>query len=145
MELKIWTPLFNLEKDMRAMFDRLQQSMGEGERFDFRPTTDMVRDNGTLTVTTELPGVDPVKDIEIAIEGDVLVIKGAKTAERELTEKDTYLHERHFGSFERRLPLPDGVDPDKIEAAYDKGVLTVRIPMPDTGVAKTHRIPVKTG
>jgi HSP20 family protein len=42
--------------------------------------------------------------------------------------KDYYLHERHFGSFERHFALPEGVDTDKIEASFKNGVLTVRLP-----------------
>jgi HSP20 family protein len=145
MELKVWTPFFNMEKDVRSMFEKVHKAFGESTLFEFRPTTDMVRENGTLVVTTELPGIDPDKDVEITIEGDVLLIKGSKTAEEEVTEKDRYMHERHFGSFERRLLLPDGVDSELIVATYDKGILTVRVPMPEETEQKAVKIPIKTG
>ncbi|HKY46787.1 MAG TPA: Hsp20/alpha crystallin family protein [Acidimicrobiia bacterium] len=145
MELKVWTPFFNMEKDMRTMFDKVQKAFGETTFFEFRPTTDMVRENGTLVVTTELPGIDPDKDVEITIEGDVLLIKGSKTAEKEVTDKDRYMHERHFGNFERRLLLPDGVESEMIVATYDKGVLTVKVPMPAETEEKPVKIPIKAG
>ena len=145
MELKVWTPFFNMEKDMRTMFEKVQKAFGESTLFEFGPTTDVVRENGTLVVTTELPGIDPIKDVEITIEGDVLLIKGSKTAEEEVTEKDRYTHERHFGSFERRLLLPDGVDSESIVATYDKGVLTVRVPMPAETEQRAVKIPIKAG
>ena len=95
------------------MFERFPKIMGEST-FEFRPTTDVVRENGALVVTAELPGIDPDKDVQITLEGDVLTIKGEKTAEKEVQDKDRYMHERHYGSFERRLPLPDGVHPEAI-------------------------------
>lgn len=144
MELKVWTPFFDLEKEMRSMFERFPRIMGESP-FDFRPTTDVVRENGGLVVTAELPGIDPEKDVQIMLEGDVLIIKGEKTTEKEVKEKDRYMHERHFGSFERRLPLPDGVDHDSISASYDKGVLTVRVPLPAKSAEAVHAIPIKVG
>jgi HSP20 family protein len=144
MELKVWTPLLDLEKELRSLFERLPHPLGS--EFDFRPTTDVVRDNGTLVVTTEVPGIDPDRDIEITLDEDMLVIKGEKTAEKEVSEKETYLLERHFGSFERRVPLPDGVDPDAITASYDKGILTVRIPIPPEVAESIPRaIPIKVG
>lgn len=144
MELKVWTPLLDLEKEVRSLFERFPRSLGA--ELDFRPTTDVVQEDGTLVVTTEVPGIDPEKDIEITLDDDMLVIKGHKSAEKEVSEENSYLLERHFGSFERRLPLPDGVDPDAISASYDKGVLTVRVPIPPEAVESTPRaIPIKVG
>jgi len=145
MELKMWTPFFNMEKEMRSVFEPFQRAFGEAMPFEFRPTTDVVRENGTLKVTAELPGIDPEKDVEITIEGDVLLIKGTKMATEEVTEKDRYMRERHFGSFERRIPLPDGVDPDAIKATYDKGILTVRVPMPLEADRVVRKIPISVG
>lgn len=145
MELKIWTPFFNMEKEMRSVFEPFQRAFGEAMPFEFRPTTDVVKENGTLKVTAELPGIDPEKDVEITIEGDVLLIKGKKMATEEVTEKDRYIRERHFGSFERRIPLPDGVDPEEIEATYDKGVLTVLVPMPLEADKMVRKVPISVG
>lgn len=145
MDLKIWSPFFDLEKDIRSMWDRFPSMLGEAREWAFRPTTDMTREDGNLVVTAELPGIDPDEDIEITIENDVLVIKGEKSEEKEIGEEDRYLRERHYGSFERRLPLPEGVDPESIEATYDKGVLTVTVPMPEVSVEKKRSIPITTG
>jgi HSP20 family protein len=102
----------------------------------------MYRENGDLVVTAELPGIDPEKDLKITVEADVLVIHGEKTVEKEVTEKDRYLKERSFGHFERRIPLPEGVDPDKLSARYDKGVLTVKVPLPTKVEPVKKQIPV---
>jgi len=141
MELKLWSPFFSLEKDMQSLMDRFlgEQKLG---KFDWRPTTDMYRENGTLMIKAELPGLDPTKDIEIAVEDDLLTIRGQKSADQEVTEKDRFMKERMFGTFERRIPLPDGVKADDIAAAYDKGVLTVKVPVPAKEAPVAKRIPV---
>ena len=68
------------------------------------------------------------KNIEVKVVNGDLTIKGEKQEEKEEKKKDYYLQERHFGSFERRFQLPEGVDADKIEASFKKGVLTVTLP-----------------
>jgi HSP20 family protein len=68
------------------------------------------------------------KNIEVKVVNGNLTIKGEKQEEKEEKKKDYYLQERHFGSFERRFQLPEGVDADKIEASFKKGVLTVTLP-----------------
>lgn len=142
MELKVWSPFYEIEKEFRSMRDRFPSFFGELTTFDFRPITDMRREEGNLIVTAELPGIDPQKDVEITVEEGMLVITGEKTEEKEVHEEDRYLCERHFGSFERRLPLPDGVDPETISASYDKGILTVTVPIPELTVEERRSIPI---
>lgn len=142
MELKTWSPLLDLEREMRSMLGRYWPAeAGEGP---VRLTTDMHREGDKLVVTVEMPGVDPDKDVEVSLEGDTLIIKGEKSGEREVREEDRFLKERRYGRFERTLVLPDGVDPDSIAANYDKGVLTVEVPIPDVRT-ETRSIPVKAG
>lgn len=145
VELKVWRPLFDIEREIRSIFDRPSWMMSEAPMFPFRPRTDLVHDDGHLEVTAELPGIDPEKDVTITVEGDVLVIKGEKTEDKDFEEPDRFLHERRYGSFERRIPLPDGVDPGAIEATYDKGILKVVVPLPEEKTAEPRPIPVKTG
>lgn len=78
-------------------------------------------------VTSEVPGIDP-KDIDISVEGDTLTISGSRMPE-ELKEGDTYhRQERGHGRFARTVKLPFRVEPGKVEAKYDKGILTVTLP-----------------
>ena len=142
VELKVWRPLFDIEREIRSVFERPAWMM-EAPTFPMRPRTDLVREDGHLQVTAELPGIDPEKDVTITVEGDMLVIKGEKSEETTIEEKDRYLHERRFGSFERRIPLPDGVDPDAIAATYEKGVLKVVVPLPEEKVHEPRAIPIK--
>ena len=73
-----------------------------------------------------MPGLDE-KDIEVKLANGGLTIKGEKAEEKEEKKRDYYLHERRFGSFERSFRVPQGVDQDKIEASFRKGVLTVML------------------
>ncbi|MEX0698907.1 MAG: Hsp20/alpha crystallin family protein [Acidimicrobiia bacterium] len=141
MELKVWTPFFDVDKEWR-LFD-FPRFIGEGHEFAFRPSIDIARHDGELIVIVELPGIDPEKDVEISIDDDVLSIKGEKSAETEFSEDNRYIHERGYGRFQRRIPLPVGVDPDKVAAVYDKGVLTVRVSLPEEKTTEAHHIPIE--
>lgn len=143
MELKTWSPLLDLEREMRSMFDRYWPAEA-GER-SVRLSTDMHREGDKLLITVELPGIDPEKDLEVSVEGDVLTITGQKTGEREVKEEDRYLHERRYGRFERAVMLPDGVDPDAVKASYDQGILTIEIPIPEVQASATRTIPIRAG
>lgn len=136
MELKLWSPFSDLEREWRFDFPRV---FGEG----FRPTIDVVKGEGELVVTAELPGIDP-NDVEVALDGNYLTIKGEKSEEREVSEDDRYMHERGYGKFQRRIPLPEGVSADKIVANYDKGILTVKVTLPEEKTIAPRTIPVET-
>ncbi|HEX6146980.1 MAG TPA: Hsp20/alpha crystallin family protein [Acidimicrobiia bacterium] len=140
MELKVWSPFFDLDKEWRLFdFPRIAREM---TGFPFRPSIDLVRKEGELTITVELPGIDP-DDVEVSLEDDILTIRGEKTDERETKEDDRYIHERSYGKFQRRIPLPDGVTADKVSADYDKGVLTVIVTLPEEETHEPRHIPVE--
>jgi HSP20 family protein len=67
------------------------------------------------------------KNIEVKIANGRLTIKGEKQEEKEEERQDYYVRERSFGSFERTFPVPDGVELDKVDASFKKGVLTVTL------------------
>jgi HSP20 family protein len=93
----------------------------------FQPRVDMVDEGEALRITAELPGLDK-QDLELIVEDGFLVLRGDKRVDAGKEEKGCYRLERAFGSFQRVLPLPDGVDLDRAEARFDKGVLTLRLP-----------------
>ena len=73
----------------------------------------------------------------------MLTIRGEKKEEKEEKKRDYYLSERRYGSFERRFQLPDGVDSDKIEAAFKKGLLTVTLPKTAAAQAAEKKIAIR--
>jgi HSP20 family protein len=83
------------------------------------------------------------KNIEVKVANGGLTIKGEKKVEKEERKKDYYLSERRFGSFERYFRLPEGVDADKIEASFKKGVLTVTLPKRPEGRKPEKKVEVK--
>ncbi len=101
---------------------RLSDVMG-----DWDPQVDMYEQGEELVVKVELPGVAR-EDIDVEIENGDLVIKGERHSEHEVKEEHAYRMERSFGSFYRRLPLPEGVKEEDISATYTDGVLEIRTP-----------------
>jgi HSP20 family protein len=130
-ELMEWRPFREISRLRREM-DRLWDDyFGSGRRglqpLEFAPAVDIKETDTEIVVTAEVPGMD-AKDINISVTGEVLTIKGEKKSEREEKEENFHLIERSHGSFSRSLVLPAAVNLDKIEAKYDKGVLTVTCP-----------------
>jgi HSP20 family protein len=106
------------------------------------PAVDVVESEKAYEITAELPGMDE-KAIEVKVTDGYLTIKGEKQEEKEEKKKDYYLHERHFGSFERSFDVPESVDLSKIEATFKKGVLTVTLPKKAEAQKPTKKIEVK--
>ena len=121
-----WSPLRPFAGDWRAL----------------APALDLTETDKEVLVRAELPGLDE-KDFEVTLAGDVLTIKGEKKAEHEEKNGDAHYIERRFGSFSRSLRLPFEAKDEKVEAKYDKGVLTVRIPKPPEVQSAVRRIEVK--
>jgi HSP20 family protein len=82
-------------------------------------------------------------NIEVNLVDDVLTIKGEKKNEKEEKNKDYYVSERHFGSFQRAFTVPPGVDVNKIEANFKNGVLTVTLPKSALAQKSEKKIEIK--
>jgi HSP20 family protein len=93
------------------------------------PTVDVYEQDNSLVVKAELPGVKK-EDIDVELEQGDLVIRGQRRSEQEVRDENYYRSERSFGSFYRRLPLPEGVKPNQINASFNDGVLEIHIPKP---------------
>jgi HSP20 family protein len=103
------------------------------------PPTDVSEDQNSIQISMELAGVDP-DNVRISLENNVLTVRGEK--QQEDVEDDDRVHriERIYGIFQRTFVLPNTVDPERIEARYENGVLTVRIPKSER--ARPREIPV---
>jgi HSP20 family protein len=107
------------------------------------PAIDIAEDAAGYHLTAELPGMAE-SDIEIVVKDDMLLLKGEKKQESEQKEKNYTLSERSYGQFQRSFWLPDGVDKEKIEAHFAKGVLTVTLPKLPAAASPTRKIEVKS-
>ena len=116
---------------------------GRGVRFGaMMPTMDVTEDEDRFHIAVELPGMDE-KDVEVVLSDNVLTIKGEKRVETEETEKPYAYMERSYGSFRRSIPLDVEVVTDKIEATFDKGVLTIDLPKTAEAKKAYKKIPIR--
>ena len=127
------SPLFDIEPFRRGN--------GNGG-FAAMPAVDVSETDKGYEITAELPGMDE-KNVEVKLANGVLTIKGEKHDEKEEKDKDYYMRERSFGSFERSFAVPEGVDSEKIEASFKKGVLSVTLPKSPEAQKTEKKITVK--
>lgn len=114
--------------EFNRLFDTLFQPVNSSQRW--APAMDLVEADDHFVLKADLPGLAD-DDVNIEVQDGTLTISGERKSESEKREKGWYRVERSFGRFSRSLSLPEGVDADKIEASFDKGVLEVRIPKPE--------------
>ncbi len=112
-----------------------------GEPGQWMPAIDLSESGAEIHVRAELPGIDP-KDVDVSVSEDRLVISGEKKSATEKTADGWKHRESHYGSFSRAIPLPEAVDPAKVTARYDKGVLTVELKKSPTSTSR--KVPVLT-
>jgi HSP20 family protein len=106
------------------------------------PPVDLVEAEDHFVLKADLPGLSE-SDVSIEVQDGTLTISGERSSEHESHERGWYRIERSFGSFNRSLTLPDGVDADAISAEFDRGVLEVRIPKPEE--RKPRRVEIQAG
>src|SRR5690606_7054924 len=109
----------------------------------FSPRVDVSEDDSELRVRAELPGLTE-KDIEVFATDDSLVIRGEKKAESKSEKEGVLLREISYGSFERRIPILAEIEPDKIDARFERGVLSIRLPKSQRAKESRKKIAVKT-
>lgn len=151
-----WSPFESLRREVDRLFDgfhplnwRFPSRVFGSEapnlarlEWEVAPAIDLAEKDDSYEITAELPGIDE-KNVEIKLSNHTLTIKGEKSEEKEEKRKDYYLSERRYGSFQRSFQLPDGVDADKIEAKFAKGVLTVNLPKTVEAKKAEKKITVK--
>jgi len=138
------SPFMSLQREIDRLFDDFTRGFptlsGNGANA-LVPSMDVTETDKEIEITAELPGLEE-KDVQVNVADNLLTIRGEKRAEREQKDKNYRLVERSYGSFERTLELPDGVNADAIKANISKGVLKVSIPKPAPAQAK--KIDVKS-
>jgi len=88
------------------------------------------REDGTLVIHADLPGIDPGKDVELTVSHGMLHIEAERREEEKAEDKGYVRRELRYGSLSRSLPLPEGVTEADITASYKAGVLEIRVPQP---------------
>ena len=128
-----WDPfgeMLRMQRDMDSIFSR----MGMAEVRDrsvstvaWMPKIDVEQQGDDIVVHAELPGVKP-EDVDVEVTDGVLTIKGERKAEEKREGEGWLVRESSYGSFERSMVLPEGVDPASISADYKDGVLLLHVP-----------------
>jgi HSP20 family protein len=137
--------LYRLERRMGRAFNEpfgfFDWSVPEGTvAAAWMPLVDIFEEADFIRLVAELPGVKP-ENVNISVENNVLTIKGTKEQAVEEKAEKVHRYERTYGAFERTFTLPATVDPNKIKATYEHGLLTVLLPKVET--AKPHLIKVE--
>jgi HSP20 family protein len=139
-----WDPfrdLVTVQDEINRLFGRTYGTReGNGGLAGWAPAIDIHETGESFVIDAELPGIDP-DAVDINVEGDTLTLRGERSSMEE-SEGDTYHRvERRFGAFARSVVLPTTADTERIEATFDKGVLTITVPKAER--AKPRRIEVK--
>jgi HSP20 family protein len=136
-------PIISLQREVDRLFDDFTRGFPAfgGNGSNLVPSMDVTETDKEIEIAAELPGLEE-KDVQINVADNLLTIRGEKKAEKEQKDKNYRLVERSYGSFERTLELPDGVNADAIKASIANGVLKVTVPKPAPAQAK--KIAVKT-
>ena len=108
----------------------------------FAPPVDIGENEDAFVVTAELPGTKP-DEVEVEVHDGVLTLRGEKKSERTTEKEQARYVERSFGAFSRSFRLPENADPDKVEASYGEGVLTLTIGKRAEAKPRTVDIQVK--
>jgi len=141
-----WDPFrefSTLQDRMNRMF---RDSYGDREEplttSTFAPPVDVYEDEHNVTLKIEVPGIDE-KDLDVRVENNTLTVHGERKFEKEEKEENFRRVERQYGSFTRSFTLPNTVDTDSIQAAYEKGIL--KIQLAKKAEAKPKQIKVNVG
>ncbi len=129
------------EKTIEDMFRSMSPAFTLAERT-WKPPMDMNETPEEVVIVAEIPGVDK-DDLEVEISSKAVRIQGNRFA-RHCSENATYrLAEIQYGRFERVLFLPAPIDPEVVSAAYQNGLLEIRLAKQPP--EKTHKIPIQDG
>jgi HSP20 family protein len=117
---------------------------GDTEPVTWWPAVESYSKDGDLHVRVALPGVDP-KDVEVTVSDDYLTIRGERKAKTDEKSGGRFVREFAYGSFERTLSLPEGIDPGRVQAKFTNGMLDLTMPAPVAVVPKKVEIQIEDG
>ncbi len=139
-----WDPfrdLMGIQNEINRLFGRTYAG-GEtaGVAGAWMPALDIYEAKDKFVVTVELPGLDPA-DVDVSVEDSTLIVRGERKFYQEVDEDSFHRVERRYGAFARSLALPQTANAEKIEASFDRGVLTIEVPKAEE--AKPKKISIK--
>ncbi len=137
-----WTEFERIQRQMNRLLDRFRMSGDGGEgAMTFVPSAEMEETDDAIRLRLEVPGMDS-KDLDVQVTEGSVIIKGERKSETKTEEKGMVRSEFHYGRFERVLPLPAHIQPDKTQAECHKGILTITLPKVDEEKRKVVKVNV---
>ena len=139
----MWDPfasLAEIQDEMNRLFDTSMRQHGHLEGA-FSPSLDIYEEKDSLMVKADLPGLNK-EDVSVALQDNVLTIKGERKYEAEKKETNFYRRERVHGSFVRSVELPVTVDANKVSAQFRDGVLHITLPKSESAKPKEIKVSV---
>ena len=137
MTIVRWDPFRNmstLQDRINRIFEeassRSQDYDVEVSKCDWRPLVDIYDTEKSIMINAELPGLSK-EDITLDVKENILTLKGERKFDSEVKDESYYRRERFFGAFERAFTLPSTIDPEKITANFNNGILQIEIPKPE--------------
>jgi HSP20 family protein len=144
MAVSRWDPfrdLMSIQNELNRLFGRTYAGADAGgESGSWVPAMDIYETEDRFVVHVELPGIEP-DSVDLSVEDATLTIRGERSFYTEANEESFHRVERRYGTFSRSLTLPQTADAERIDAAFDKGVLTIEVPKVEQ--AKPRRIQIK--
>ncbi len=140
-----WDPfqeMLNLRRTVDRLFDNASPDHEWAQPALWGLAVDMVENKDDFIVKASIPGINP-EDLDISYADDTLTIKGEVKSDNEVKENQYHLRERRYGSFARSITLPIKIIGDAIEASYQNGIVTLRLPKAEE--VKPKRIAIKVG
>lgn len=141
-----FTALSRMDREFDSLVRRGWPQSTASARAGFVPAAEIVRDGSDVLVVLELPGVDVTQDVGIEVDRGKLVISGERRdPHAEAGDGTVLVRELRYGSFRREFALPGGVSAETVEAAYDAGLLTVRVRNVVQPEPTPVKVPITTG
>jgi HSP20 family protein len=133
----------DLFRDLRTVEEEFDRLAGRAfSRDAWVPPLDVRESTDRFEVTLDLPGLEP-GDVQVTFEDGMLTVTGKRRFESEESGDTWHRIERSFGTFARSVRLPQTADTEKIEATFDKGVLTVSVPKTEQARPRTIEVQAK--
>ena len=147
MAIMRWDPfgeVLRMQRDMDRIFSRLGTTEGQSGTVasTWMPRINVLQSGDDLAVHVELAGIKP-EDVDIEVTDGLLTVRGERKAETSKEDEGWMIRESSYGSFERSMALPEGVDPASIRADFHDGMLEIHVPRAlELAKPKTTRIAI---
>lgn len=129
--LESFPEIDTMRREMDALFGSLARpfpllrtAMREG----WTPALDVYEKEGEMVIRLDLPGIEK-KDVKVKVLDDILTIEGDRKLEKKIEEENFLCQEAFYGTFTRRIALPNPVEEYEVKATFKNGVLEIHVPV----------------